>query len=153
VEDLEPVGTGVIGVPAGFSSPGDVVGNLFQEIGRTAVRVPPPVAAPVVKPPVEVPSLIPRYTVGGNVQLGTLLHKAEPQYPAIAKAARVSGDVLLECVVGVDGHIHEVKVTSGNPLLVQAAKDAAWQWVYAPSKLNDKPIEIITILRFSFKLN
>jgi protein TonB len=91
--------------------------------------------------------------VGGNVRLGAVLHKAEPQYPALAKSARVTGDVELECVVGVDGRIHEVKVKSGNPLLVHAAVDAAWQWVYAPSKLNDVPIEIITMLTFSFRLN
>jgi outer membrane biosynthesis protein TonB len=61
--------------------------------------------------------------------------------------------VELECVVGVDGHIQEVKVKSGNPLLIHAAVDAAWQWIYAPSKLNGVPIEIVTMLTFTFKLN
>ena len=56
-------------------------------------------------------------------------------------------------MVGTDGHINEVKVKSGNPLLVRAAVDAAWQWVYAPSRLNGVPIEIVTMLTFSFKLN
>jgi outer membrane biosynthesis protein TonB len=56
-------------------------------------------------------------------------------------------------VVGVSGHIQEVKVKSGNPLLVHAAVDAAWQWVYEPSQLNGMPIEIVTYLTFSFKLN
>ena len=101
----------------------------------------------------ETAPAIPRLRVGGDVHLGMVLHKAEPSYPPIAKAARISGDVELECVVGVDGRIHEVHVKSGNPLLVQAAADAAWQWVYAPSKLNSVPIEIVTILKFSFKLN
>jgi protein TonB len=150
----EPEATGVAGVPAGFGATDGVAGGIFQEFIRNTPHIPPPVVAPpVVKPVVEAPVTIPRYTVGGNVQLGTLLHRAEPQYPAIAKSARVSGDVELECVVGVDGHIHEVKVNSGSALLVQAAKDAAWQWVYAPSKLNGNPIEIVTILKFSFKLN
>jgi outer membrane biosynthesis protein TonB len=36
---------------------------------------------------------------------------------------------------------------------VRAAVEAAWKWVYAPSKLNDTPIEIVTNLTFSFKLN
>jgi outer membrane biosynthesis protein TonB len=55
--------------------------------------------------------------------------------------------------VGTDGHVTEVKVNSGNPLLVRAAVEAAWQLVYAPSRLNGVPIEIVTILTFSFKLN
>jgi periplasmic protein TonB len=99
------------------------------------------------------PPVIPRYKEGGNVKLGAVLHRVEPPYPPIARAARVSGSVELECVVGVDGHIQEVKVKSGNPLLIHAAVDAAWQWVYAPSKLNDVPIEIVTMLTFTFKLN
>jgi protein TonB len=94
-----------------------------------------------------------RYKEGGRVALGALLHRIDPPYPTIAKAARVSGVVELECVVGVDGRIQEVKVKSGNPLLIHAAVDAAWQWVYAPSKLNGDPVEIITNLTFTFKLN
>ncbi|MEI9972425.1 MAG: energy transducer TonB [Ignavibacteriota bacterium] len=85
--------------------------------------------------------------------LGAPLHRAEPQYPPIAKAAHISGTVELECVVGVDGRIQQVKVKSGNPLLITAAVNAAWQWVYGPSKLNGVPIEIVTMLTFSFKLN
>ena len=151
----EPASIGVAGSPAGFGDPGGVIGSLLTDLTRTAVRVAPPaVAPPVVKPvPPEAPAAIQRYQQGGNVRLGALLHKAEPQYPSIAKAAHISGTVELECVVGVDGHIQEVKVKSGNPLLIQAAVQAAWQWVYAPSKLNGNPIEIITNLTFAFKLN
>jgi len=153
IED-EPTGPMVVGVPVGFGGPEvGVPGGIIGGLGD-AVRVAPPhVPAPVAKPAPEPPAVTPRYRVGGNVRLGAVLHKAEPQYPALAKSARVTGDVELECVVGVDGRIHEVKVKSGNPLLVHAAVDAAWQWVYAPSKLNDVPIEIITMLTFSFRLN
>jgi len=153
IED-EPTGPTVVGVPVGFGGPAvGVPGGIPWDLG-SAVRVPPPhISAPAVKPAAEPPVVIPRYRVGGNVHLGQVLHRAEPQYPPLAKAARVSGDVELECVVGVDGHIHEVKVKSGNPLLVHAAVDAAWQWVYAPSQLNSVPIEIVTMLTFSFKLN
>ena len=116
--------------------------------------VPPPhIAAAAPRPAPEPAPVTRRYKEGGNVQLGTVLHRAQPPYPAIAKAAHISGSVELECVVGVDGRIHEVTVKSGNPLLVRAAVDAAWQWVYSPSKLNGDPIEVVTILTFSFKLN
>lgn len=149
----EPSGPVVVGVPEGFGRPDGVVGNIIQGLARnTALAVPP--AIPKSKPAVpEASPVTPRYIVGGNVRLGALLHKAEPPYPQIARAAHVSGAVELECVVGVDGHISEVKVKSGNPLLVRAAVEAAWQWVYAPSKLNGVPIEIVTILTFTFKLN
>jgi protein TonB len=154
--DDAPVGPVVAGLPVGMGGGSDVgvIGGILLDASKS-VRVPQPrIPEPVVKAAAVAPApAIPRYTVGGNVHLGTLLHRAEPQYPPIAKAARVAGDVELECVVGVDGRIHQVKVTSGNALLVRAAVDAAWQWVYGPSKLNGVPIEIVTILKFSFKLN
>jgi len=151
--------------PAGFDVPGAIAGNavgdpngvmsgILTSVGDLARVTPPPViekapakpAAPVVQP-------IQRFTEGGKVRLGQVLHRAEPAYPAMAKAARFSGAVVLECVVGVDGRIHEVKVKSGNPLLIKAAVDAAWQWAYEPTQLNSVPIEIVTIMTFNFKLN
>lgn len=151
----EPVGTGVVGSPTGSNIGSDigVVWSILRDMSRNAIAVPPPrIAAPMSPTPVLAP-VIPRYKEGGNVVLGAVIHRAEPPYPQIARAARVSGSVELECVAGVNGHIQEVKVKSGSPLLIHAAVDAAWQWVYAPSKLNGVPIEIVTILRFTFKLN
>ena len=151
-----PTGPTVIGGMGGERSGSDsgVVGAMLQEMTRNMVRVAPPVIEkPAARAVAEPAPAIPRYTQGGNVHLGEPLLRAEPQYPPLAKAARMAGDVELECVVGIDGRIHEVKVKSGNPLLVRAAVDAAWKWVYGPSKLNGVPIEIVTILKFSFKLN
>jgi protein TonB len=152
IED-EPVGAPNIGIPAGMGGPAaGIPGGILQTLANAAPAGPPRTAAPVVPAPVLAP-VIPRYRAGGNVMLGAVLHRAEPRYPPIAIAAHSSGRVELECVVGVDGHIQEVKVKSGNPLLIHAAVDAAWQWAYAPSKLNGVPIEIVTILTFTFKLN
>lgn len=132
-----------------------VPGAFWQDLPTNTPRVAPPRVEPLAptKAAAAAPVEVPRYKVGGQVQLGRLLHKGEPQYPAIAKAAHITGNVELECVVGTDGHVTEVKVNGGNPLLVRAAVEAAWQWVYAPSRLNGVPIEIVTILTFSFKLN
>jgi len=131
-----------------------IVSNMLTEMAENAIHVPPP---PAVKPAAQAlaaaPVTIPRLTVGGNVQLGRTLRKVPPQYPAPARAARISGDVVLECVVGTDGRILEVKVKSGNPLLVRAAVDAVWQWAYEPSQLKGMPIEIVTNITVSFKLN
>jgi protein TonB len=151
----EPAGPAVVGGAMGPNAEYvGVVSGILNDLNQS-VRVPPPhIPEAVVKPAATAaPPAILRYTVGGDVHLGAVLHKAEPPYPALAKAARVAGDVELECVVGVDGHIQEVKVKSGIPLLARAAVEAAWQWVYGPSRLNGVPIEIVTILKFSFKLN
>ena len=149
----EPVGAGIVGIPSGMGGPATgIPGGILQTLANAASATPPRIAIPVAPTPAPAP-VIPRFREGGRVMLGAVLHRAEPPYPQIARAARVSGSVELECVVGVDGHIQEVKVKSGNPLLIRAAVGAAWQWVYAPTKLNGVPIEIVTILTFTFKLN
>lgn len=131
-----------------------VVDGILAGLGREVPRVPlPMVEKAAAKPVPETAPAIQRLTQGGLVKLGHTLHKAEPAYPPLAKATHTVGDVILECVVGIDGHIKEVKLKSGNPLLAQAAVDAAWQWSYEPSKLNGSPIEIVTMMTFSFKLN
>jgi periplasmic protein TonB len=149
---------GGLTVPGSLGTWGDagtgVVGALLRDLNETVRVAAPLIPKPAAKPATpEAPPVIQRFREGGRVSLGALLHKVEPQYPALAKTAHVSGVVELECVVGVDGHIQEVKVKSGNPLLIQAAVQAAWQWLYSATKLNGTPIEIITNLTFSFKLN
>jgi protein TonB len=128
---------------------------MLDDMARNTHLLPPPrvVDRAAAKAPEKAPVAIQRVHAGGLVRLGQALHKTPPQYPAAAKAARVSGDVVLECVVGTDGRILEVKTKSGNPLLVRAAVEAVWQWAYEPSRLNGVPIEIVTNITVSFKLN
>jgi periplasmic protein TonB len=55
-------------------------------------------------------------------------------------------------VIGTDGRLHELRVLSGNPLLVPAAMDAVRHWVYRPGRLNGEPVEIVTPIKVNFTL-
>jgi periplasmic protein TonB len=76
-----------------------------------------------------------------------------PIYPKFAIIARVSGTVHLIGTIGKDGRIEQVKVVSGPSLLVQAAVDAVRQWVYRPTMLNNKPVEVIAPIDVIFSLS
>jgi protein TonB len=52
--------------------------------------------------------------------------------PAIARAARIQGSVILEVTIGVDGKVVDAKILRSIPLLDQAALDALRQWEYEP---------------------
>ena len=54
-----------------------------------------------------------------------LISKADPVYPPIAKAAHVSGNVVLQYEINPQGHVGTVKIISGPPMLRAAAIDAA----------------------------
>lgn len=81
-----------------------------------------------------------------------LIHRIEPQYPAIAKIARVSGTVELRAIIGRDGSVSSIEVLSGNPLLARAAVEAARQWRYRPTILDGEAVEVETRITVNFVL-
>jgi protein TonB len=135
------------GVPGGVSG-GAVGGVLGGILGAVPSAAPPP--KPVEKKAAPRPSIIP---VGGRVQNALLTHRVDPVYPQIAKSARISGTVELSATISEDGHILELKVVSGHPLLRQAAIDAVKQWVYKPTLLNEQAVKVSTTIDVIFTLS
>lgn len=85
--------------------------------------------------------------------MARLVHRVDPVYPAIARQARISGAVELTGVIGVDGHIRELRVVKGHPFLASAALEAVRQWVYEPTLLNGETVEVIAPITVNFLLN
>ena len=81
-----------------------------------------------------------------------LLDKITPQYPAIAKAARIQGTVVLQATISKSGSIENLRVVSGPPMLQQAAMDAVRTWRYKPYLLNGDPVEVETTVNVVFNL-
>jgi len=88
----------------------------------------------------------------GKVTPAKLIAKVDPKYPDEARRQRVSGTVKLHAIIRKDGTVAELKVISGDSLLTQAAIDAVQQWRYSPTLLEDKPIEVDTIIEVAFQL-
>jgi TonB family protein len=63
-------------------------------------------------------------------------------YPAAARQARVSGIVILELQLDVNGTVSDVRVLRSIPLLDAAAIEAVKQWQYEPMIVNGKAIPI-----------
>jgi len=81
-----------------------------------------------------------------------LLQKTVPVYPPIAKAARVSGTVVLQATISKTGTIENLRVISGPAMLQQAAMDAVKSWRYRPYLLNGDPVEVETTVNVVFTL-
>jgi len=118
-------------------------------------------APPVPRPHVDVPHPaavapspeVKRVPVGGRVKMAEVVHRVEPQYPSIARAARVQGVVELVGVIATDGHLKELRLVSGHPLLAHAAIEAVSQWIYRPTTLNGEPVEVVAPITVTFRLN
>jgi periplasmic protein TonB len=80
-----------------------------------------------------------------------LVH-VDPLYPQIAQSARIEGTVILETVIGVDGHVTSVRVLRSIPLLDQAAMDAVKGWSFTPTLLNGTPVPVAMTVTVRFAL-
>src|SRR5246127_2308557 len=142
----------------------DTPSPTTQKAPETAsVDVPPPdlseamaggSAAPVPQSVVNPHPIFPfvAIPVSQGVTGGRLTHKVEPIYPSEARLQRVEGAVMLDVLVGEDGNVHAVQVTSGQPLLAKAAASAVRQWRYQPFELNGRPGGIHNQVTIQFKL-
>ena len=93
-----------------------------------------------------------KVNISAGVMVGMLLQKTMPVYPPIAKAARVSGTVVLQATISKTGLIENLRVLSGPAMLQQAALDAVKSWRYRPYLLNNEPVEVETTVNVIFTL-
>lgn len=92
-------------------------------------------------------------TVGGAVQAAHLVGPVAPDYPSAARQAGIEGVVKCRIRIGVDGHVIDVSVLSGDPLLVPPAIEAVKQYVYNPTLLNGNAVEVETTVDIPFQAN
>jgi protein TonB len=137
-ESAAPPMAGVSGMEGmGGGSQGGVMGGILGGIGTgPAVKAAPPK----------------KLSISSGVMAGNLLDKVIPQYPAIAKAARIQGTVVLQATISKAGSITNLRVISGPPMLQQAAMDAVRSWRYRPYLLNGDPVEVETTVNVVFNL-
>ena len=75
-----------------------------------------------------------------------------PVYPAIAQAARVQGNVVIEIEIAPEGLVRSAKAISGPPMLREVTSDAMKQWRYRPFRKGDETIAVIGSVLVTFTL-
>jgi protein TonB len=86
------------------------------------------------------------------VSEGLLLAPIRPVYPAIARAARVEGTVVVEAVISRVGRIESLRVVSGPEMLRRAALDAIQEARYRPYRLNGEAVDVETTITVNFRM-
>jgi|SRR5579859_4495347 len=104
------------------------------------------------QPTVVRPKATTHLNISSGVMSGNLLTKTVPQYPAIARAARIQGVVVMQATISKSGSIENLRVIDGPPMLQQAAIDAVRTWRYKPYLLNGEPVEVETTINVVFNL-
>ena len=83
----------------------------------------------------------------------SLIH-VEPEYPPLAREARVDGRVVAQVLVGVDGFLQDVQMDPRHsiPMLDDAVIAAARQWVFTPARVCGRPVAVWVSLPFDFQM-
>lgn len=95
----------------------------------------------------------PGMIISGGVLDGKATSKPEPAYPAVARAAKASGMVVVQVIVDESGKVISAHAVSGHPLLQAAATAAAYQARFSPTLLSGRPVKVTGTLNYNFDLS
>ncbi len=126
------------GVPGGTELPGRRLSNTIAD----AMNVVVPPATPVATHPLRL----------SHMSEGSLIYRVQPEYPEIARQARIQGAVQLRAIISKAGTIEDLTVENGPPMLIPPALKAVRQWRYRPYLLNGEPVEVDTEVTVKFTL-
>ena len=138
-----PVGPVFPNLPT--AATGTIDPNLLGPPGDTVPAPPSPPRQELKAPPSV-------FRVGQGVREPRRIAGAPPEYPAIARSARIQGVVILEAVINERGTIERIKVLKSEPLLDAAAIAAVKEWRYTPTLLNGVPVSVLMTITINFTL-
>ena len=93
-----------------------------------------------------------RIRLSSAVVKDLLIRKVAPEYPGIAAANSIHGDVVMEIVIDRNGQVADVRVVSGPMQLIPAATSSVKQWSYRPLTINGQVYEVETRVVETFQI-
>ncbi|HVS80614.1 MAG TPA: TonB family protein [Pyrinomonadaceae bacterium] len=121
-------------------APGAGTGSIISAPTKVEISDAPP---PAPKPTPHAP-------ISGGVMNGKAVHLAQPPYPAIARSAHASGQVVVQVLIDENGNVVSAHASSGHPLLQAAAVAAARSSKFTPTKLSGQPVKVNGVIIYNF---
>jgi TonB family protein len=145
------------------SSPPPSIPSIEDQPKATEVQWTPPGAQQPISrgvvtvslsnyPSLRVPPELRSQAVAAKLQIGQVVSRVDPIYPAEAEQQRVEGTVKLHPIIGTDGSVRDIEGVSGPPALVPAVLSAVRQWRYQPTLLAGQPVETGQDVTIVFRL-
>jgi TonB family protein len=95
----------------------------------------------------------PRIEMSESEMASRLITKVPADYPPVARAAHIEGNVLIKAIIGVDGSVMQAQIVSGHPMLAREALLSVSKWKYQPVVRDGSPVEVATTVTVAFKLS
>ncbi|MCA1631119.1 MAG: energy transducer TonB [Acidobacteria bacterium] len=87
-----------------------------------------------------------------RIKGGKIISRPLPFYPPAARAAHVTGIVLVMVVVNEEGKVIAAHAVAGHEMLQAAAVEAARAMRFKPILLDDKPVKVWDMIPFTFNI-
>jgi len=119
--------------------------SVADGVGRFRIAsgspVPPLATVPDTIP--EPAPLAPERLFIAELPQGHFAHPVDP-------GGNLIGELQLKALIGADGAVKEVKVSSGSRALAEAGVRAVRQWHYSPHQVQGSPVEVETQIKMNF---
>lgn len=122
--------------------PTTTVPMLPQEPGAT------PLSPDKVEPETKTSTAV--KTISSGVLNEKAISLPKPTYPPVARAAKASGNVVVQVTVDENGNVISAQAVSGHPLLQAAAVAAARSAKFSPTKLSGQPVKVTGVITYNF---
>jgi periplasmic protein TonB len=99
------------------------------------------------------PNAPPMPVLSAGVEAPHKIHDVMPVYPEPARRIHLEGRVQVECVIGPDGHVRDMRIAShSNAIFDASALDAVRQWVYSTPRFNGQPVSVLMTVTVRFTI-
>ena len=88
--------------------------------------------------------------IEGGVLNGKALALPQPAYPPLARAAHVSGTVMVQVLIDEQGNVSAAHAVDGHPLLQSVCVAAAREAKFSPTLLEGEPVRVTGVIQYNF---
>jgi protein TonB len=100
-------------------------------------------------PPEEDEPIVPFFALSEKPEP---IRPVQPEYPELARKAGIEGRVTVKVLIGTKGNVEKVEIVKGNPMLNDAAVEAAKNAQFKPGKQRDRFVKVWMTIPIDFKL-
>jgi TonB family protein len=104
-------------------------------------------------PPATIPTPIEQkiYEPGGEVKAPEVIRRVEPAYPPALQKMRLSGSVVLRCVIDKNGHVRDARVVfASHQAFADAVVKSLDGWRYKPASMRGEAVDCYLDLTVNF---
>jgi len=90
----------------------------------------------------------------GRASRPEIVSRINPHYPPVLRQAKITGKVISEVIIGVEGDVSSPRILqgSGSASLDLAALEALRFWRFRPAQFNGSPVEVYYVLTIDFQI-